>query len=370
MNILITGSEGFIGKNLVEWLKTTRQNDTILQFNKSNSLQELCQNADFVFHLAGVNRPKDDSEFITSNVQLTEQLLSYCKNGKNPPILFASSTQAELDNPYGKSKKMGENLILDYSQKTGAKSYIYRLSGIFGKWCKPNYNSVVATFCHNIANNLPIKINDEETILTLLYIDDCCENFTKILDGETESGFCYVNPQYNITLGNLAELLYSFNESRQNLETPNLSNSLIYKLYSTYCSYLNNFSYPLQNHSDERGHFSEFIKLNNMGQVSVNVTKPGYIKGNHWHHSKIEKFLTVSGSGVINFRKVGEQNITEYPVDGKNLTVVDIPPGYIHSLVNTGEDDLITIIWASEQFDKAKPDTFFEKVFTTEKETF
>ncbi|MCL1999471.1 MAG: NAD-dependent epimerase/dehydratase family protein [Turicibacter sp.] len=360
MNIVITGSGGFIGKNLISWLKNIMPTDNIICLDRNAHLAEV-ENADFVFHLAGVNRPQTELEFQEGNVDFTERLLSHCKNGKKPPILFTSSTQAALNNPYGRSKKTAEDMIFAYG-KTGSPAYVYRLPGIFGKFAKPNYNTVVATFCHNIAHNLPITINNPNTELNLAYIDDCCQSFANILKGGVEQGFCEVQPVYSVKLGKLAEIIQSFGENREKGELPDLSDGLVRKLYSTYFSYLPKFSYPLVNHSDERGSFSEFIKLNAMGQVSVNVTKPGYTKGNHWHHSKVEKFLTVSGKGVVRFRKIGDDAIQKYAVDGARLEVVDIPPGYTHSLVNTGEVDLITIIWVNEVFDRNRPDSIYEDV--------
>ena len=361
MNILITGTQGFIGKNLMQWLKQNHPDSTLMAYDKENTneLSDLCLKADFVFHLAGVNRTSNPNEFEAGNLNLTETILGYCKKGKKPPVLLTSSTQAVLDNPYGKSKQAAENAVNVYTQETGSLTYVYRLPGVFGKWCRPNYNSVVATFCHNIANDLPIQINDPVIELSLVYIDDVCSAFTETLKN---GKFCDVQPVYNITLGSLADTLHSFRQSRQNLNIINTADSLTRKLHSTYLTYLPNFTYTLLSHIDNRGSFTEFIRTPNHGQVSVNVTKPGITKGNHWHHTKTEKFLVVSGQGSIRLRKIDCITIIEHIVDDANLTVVDIPPGYTHSITNTGQTDLVTVMWADEPFDPQNPDTFFEEV--------
>lgn len=367
MNILITGASGFIGKNLRQWLLQNRPEDNLICYdvNEAGKLVEYCCLADFVFHLAGVNRPDNDAEFDRGNKELTEEVLSYCREGKKPPVLLTSSVQAEEDNPYGKSKKAAERAVAAYGQDTGAPVYIYRLRGIFGKWCRPNYNSVVATFCHNIANGMSIEIRDPDFELKLLYIDDVCRCFLGAIDGrvDMESGYCVAGPVNRITLGNLASVINSFRDGRESLRTPDMSNALVRKLHSTYLSYLPDFSYPLLTRADERGSFTEMFKSSNSGQISVSITKPGYTKGNHWHHTKTEKFLTVSGQGVIRFRKIGGAEVIEYPVSMDKLEIVDIPPGFTHSLTNTGQTDMVTIIWVDEIFDPNVPDTFFEDVF-------
>ena len=367
MKILITGSEGFVGRNLCEFFKQKRPNDMLLRYDigsEPESLPEYCREADFVFHLAGVNRPKDDSEFISGNIDLTEKVLSYCKKGKKPPVLLSSSVQAALDNPYGKSKKAGEDAVFGYAADTGSPAYVFRLPGIFGKWCRPDYNSVVATFCHNIANDLPIEVRDAAYQLKLIYIDDVCRAFLEVLDGQAnkDGGFCIAGPVHEITLGALADTLRSFKQSREDRYIPQMSDPLMRKLYSTYLSCVPEFSYPLDRISDERGFFSVFLKAPDCGQVSINVTKPGAVKGNHWHHTKTEKFLVVSGQGVIRFRDVGGEEVREYHVSGDAYTVLDIPPGCTHSIANTGTTDLVTIMWANEMFDKNAPDTFPEEV--------
>lgn len=380
MNILITGAKGFIGKNLVVELKNIRDgksnvnnltHDLVLyEFDKDSDpelLDEFCQNADFVFHLAGVNRPKEQSEFIEGNFGFTSTLLETLKKHQNScPIMLSSSIQAELDNPYGISKKKGEELFFEYSQETGAKVYVFRFPNVFGKWCRPNYNSAVATFCYNIAHELPIQINDRNVNMTLVYIDDVVKELICALQGNAfkDGQFYKVRTEHKITLGEIADLIYSFKESRKTLLVPDMSDGFIKKLYSTYLSYLpeQGFSYPLTMRSDQRGSFTEFLKSSDRGQVSVNISKPGITKGNHWHHSKNEKFLVVSGKGVIRFRKPDEENIIEYFVSGEKLKVVDIPVGYTHNIENLGTSDMVTIMWVNEIFDPENPDTFFLEV--------
>jgi len=282
------------------------------------------------------------------------------------PVVISSSTQAALDNPYGKSKKAGEDLIIAYGKKTGAKVLVYRFPNVFGKWCKPNYNSVVATFCNNIANDLPITVNDPSVVMNLVYIDDVAEELINALNGKENSvgDFYEVPVVYTITLGEIIDLIYSFKKSREERSIPDMSDEFTKKLYSTYLSYLpkNQFSYPLKMNVDNRGAFAEFIKTQDRGQVSVNISKPGITKGNHWHHSKNEKFLVVSGKGVIRFRKVISSEVIEYYVSGDKLEVVDIPTGYTHNIINLGKTDMITVIWANEIFDPDKPDTYFMEV--------
>jgi UDP-2-acetamido-2,6-beta-L-arabino-hexul-4-ose reductase len=369
MKILVTGAKGFLGKNLIAELKN-KGYINILEFTRESDpsiLENYTKECDFVFHLAGVNRPKDETEFMEGNFHLTSQLLELLKKHENKaPILLTSSIQAEKDNPYGGSKKAGEDLLFNYYYETDSKVYVYRLPNLFGKWSKPNYNSVVATFCHNIARSLDIQINNPEANLNLCYIDDVLEEFLKALKGEPtfQDNFCIVPVKHNIKLGELADLIKSFKESRTNLSIPNMEDSLTKKLYSTYLSFLpeNQFSYDLKMNCDHRGSFTEFIRTPERGQVSVNVSKPGITKGNHWHHTKNEKFLVVSGEGLIRFRKVDCDEIIEYRVSGTKLQVVDIPTGYTHSIVNVGETDLVTVMWANECFNPDKPDTYFVEV--------
>jgi dTDP-4-dehydrorhamnose 3,5-epimerase-like enzyme/histidinol phosphatase-like PHP family hydrolase len=283
--------------------------------------------------------------------------------GNKCPVMLASSIQAELDNPYGVSKKAGEELLFRYAEETGARVYVYRFPNVFGKWCRPNYNSAVATFCYNIAHDLPIQVNDPNVMMTLVYIDDVVDELISALAGNpTQEGkYCKVPIEYKITLGEIVELIYSFRESRRNLQVPDMGDAFTKKLYATYLSYLpeNNFSYPLKMNVDQRGSFTEFLKSPDRGQMSVNISKPGITKGNHWHHTKNEKFLVVHGKGVIRFRKIDEKEIHEYYVSGDKLEVVDIPVGYTHNIENLGDTDMVTIMWANEAFDLDKPDTYF-----------
>lgn len=369
MNILVTGANGFVGKNLTAELKN-RGFNKVFEFTRDSEpglLDEYTKECDFVFHLAGVNRPKEESEFMEGNAAFTSLLIEYLeKNNNHVPVLMTSSIQADKDNPYGKSKKAGEDLLFDYSNETNANIYIYRLSNLFGKWSKPNYNTVVATFCHNIARGIDIQVNNPNVMLNLCYIDDVLEEFMRALEGSPtmENGYGIVPVTHKITLGELANLIKSFKESRKNLYVSNMQDDLTRKLYSTYLSFLpeNNFSYDLTMHSDERGSFTEFIRTPDRGQVSVNVSRPGITKGNHWHHTKNEKFLVVSGEGLIRFRNIDSEEIIEYRVNGAKLEVVDIPVGYTHSIVNVGEKDLVTVMWANESFDPDNPDTYFLEV--------
>lgn len=369
--ILITGALGFIGKNLTAELKN-RGYQTIYACDKETTDEELrsfVSDCTFVFHLAGINRPKETSEFTQGNTGFSEKLIRELEEAGNTcPILMSSSIQAALDNPYGVSKKLAEDALFLHEKKTGAKVMVYRLPGVFGKWCRPNYNSVVATFCHNIAHDLPIEIHDPDRMLELVYIDDVIRAFLGAMVGceKKTDTFYHVDVTHSITLGDLAKTIRSFRELRKTLEVPDLSDPLVTKLYSTYLSYLpqDAFSYPLEMKCDERGSFTEFLRSSDRGQVSVNVAKPGITKGNHWHHSKNEKFLVVKGEACIRFRKIGEEQVITYHVSEKELTVVDIPTGYLHSITNVGSGDLVTLMWASEVFDKNRPDTYYEPVLT------
>jgi UDP-2-acetamido-2,6-beta-L-arabino-hexul-4-ose reductase len=377
MKILITGAKGFIGKNLIAELNNIKEgkakgyhlksNLTLFEYDIDTNpslLDGYCRDADFVFHLAGVNRPKEQSEFMEGNFGFTSLLLETLKkHGNNCPVMLSSSIQAELDNPYGISKKAGEDLLLEYGRETGSDVLIYRFPNVFGKWCRPNYNSAVATFCHNVAHDLPIQVNDRSVNMTLVYIDDVVKELIAALEGNpNKSGeFCKVPVEHKITLGEIVDLVYSFKESRKNLLVADLSDPFTKKLYSTYLSYLpeDQFSYPLKMNVDERGSFTEFLKSNDRGQVSVNISKPGITKGQHWHHTKNEKFLVVSGKGVIRFRKIDEEKTYEYFVSGEKLEVVDIPVGYTHNIENLGETDMVTVMWVNEVFDPERPDTYF-----------
>ena len=370
MKILVTGAKGFVGKNLVLELKNRGYNE-IFEYDidtPKELLNKYTKECEFVFHLAGVNRPKDASEFMKGNFGFTSELLDSLKeNANKAPILITSSIQAKLDNDYGKSKKAGEDLLFEYSKQNNVDVFVYRLPNLFGKWCRPNYNSVIATFCNNVANNLPIQINDENVELTLAYIDDVVDEFISCLEGKANKKdmFCYINVTHKEKLGYIANLINSFKESRNNLILPNVKEgSFEKKLYSTYLSYLdkNDFSYPLKMNIDNRGSFTELFKTLNNGQVSVNISKPGITKGNHWHHTKNEKFVVVKGKGIIRFKKVDESEIIEYNVSGEKLEVIDIPVGYTHSIENVGSEDMVTIMWANENFNPNKPDTYFLEV--------
>ncbi|KRE57656.1 polysaccharide biosynthesis C-terminal domain-containing protein [Paenibacillus sp. Soil750] len=369
MKILITGAKGFVGKNLIAELRNKGYNE-IFEFTREcdrSLLEKYTENCDFVFHLAGVNRPYDEQEFITGNIDLTSLLLRLLKKYKNKaPVLLTSSIQAEMENPYGKSKKSAEDLLISYYKETGVKVYIYRLSNVYGKWSKPNYNTVVATFCHNVTRGVEIIVNNPETLLTLCYIDDVLEEFLRAIEDNPtiDNKYCVVPVTHSIKLGELAELLRSFKESRAILNIPNMENVLIKNLYSTYLSFLpeDKFSYELKMNCDNRGSFTEFIRTPERGQVSINVSKPGVTKGNHWHHSKTEKFLVVSGEALIRFRGIHSEEIIEYTVNGDKLQVIDIPSGYTHSIVNIGESDLVTVMWVNECFNSENPDTYFLKV--------
>ncbi len=371
MKILVTGARGFIGKNLVAELYNRGYND-IYSCDVDTTEEELetyCKDCEFVFNLAGVNRPKDEKEFMNGNFGFATKLMNTLIEKKNTcPIMNASSIQAILDNPYGKSKKAGEDALREYGKKTGAKIYIYRFPNAFGKWAKPNYNSVIATFCYNMTRDIPIQINDESVNLKLVYIDDIIEELISCLEGkphQAKDGFCFVPKDYEITLGEVVKLLTSFKESRKNRMIPNVKKeSFEKKLYSTYLSYLpvNQFSYPLDMHIDERGSFTELIRTLTNGQFSVNISKPGVVKGNHWHHTKNEKFIVVSGKALFQFRKHGEEELIEYHVSSEKIEVVDIPPGYTHSIINEGGTDLVTFIWSNECYDKEVPDTIYEEV--------
>ncbi|KKB45022.1 capsular polysaccharide biosynthesis protein CapF [Bacillus thermotolerans] len=369
MKILVTGAKGFVAKNLIAELKNQNYND-IFEYSRETDpslLDKYCKEADFVFHLAGVNRPKNHSEFMEGNFGFTSLLLNTLKKYQNNcPVVLSSSIQAELDNPYGISKKAGEGLLFEYSKETGAKVLVYRLPNVFGKWCKPNYNSAVATFCHNIARDLPITVNDPSVVMSLVYIDDVIEELINALSGNenTTGDFCEVPVVHTITLGEIVGLIYSFKKSREERAIPDMSNAFTKKLYSTYLSYLpeDQFSYDLKMNVDHRGSFTEFIKTPDRGQVSVNISKPGITKGNHWHHTKNEKFLVVSGKGVIRFRKPDSEEIIEYFVSGEKLEVVDIPVGYTHNIENLGETDMVTIMWVNEIFDAEHPDTYYLEV--------
>lgn len=369
MKILVTGAKGFIGKNLIVELKNQNYTD-IYEYDidtEASLLDTYTKDCDFVFHLAGVNRPQNQEQYMEGNYSFTARLLEALQKNKNTcPVMYSSSIQAALDNPYGKSKKAGEDLLFEYGKKTGAKILVYRFPNVFGKWCKPNYNSVIATFCHNISHDLPITVNDRSTMMTLVYIDDLVEELINALKGNEirEGDFCIVPIVFKITLGEIVDLIQSFKKSRETLSVPDMKNEFVKKLYSTYLSYLpkDQFSYPLKMNIDSRGSFTEIIRTTDRGQFSVNIIKPGITKGNHWHHTKNEKFLVVSGKGVIRFRRIDSDEIIEYHVSSEKLEVVDIPTGYTHNITNTGEIDMVTFMWANEPFNPDRPDTYYLEV--------
>ena len=363
--ILITGSQGFLAKNLIARLIGLGFSNLLLvdRLTSKKSLDEYVHKAKFIFHFAGVNRPQDPKDFIVGNTNSIHELIQLIqKNKSKAPVVVSSSTQAMMNNPYGLSKKAGEDLLLNFSIKTTHPVFIYRLTNVFGKWSKPNYNSVVATFCHNISRDIPIKINDPQSKISLVYIDDVMDEMIGCLDGKvtTLDGILRVLPEYEITVGELASTIKRFKDSRQNLSLENQHNPIVKKLYATYLSFLqeNSFIYDLKMNMDLRGSFTEMFKTSQEGQISVNISKPGIIKGNHYHHTKNEKFIVVSGNGVIKFRRVNANEVISYQVSGDKLQVVDIPPGYVHNIANVGKNDLVTIMWASEIFDKQNPDTY------------
>jgi UDP-2-acetamido-2,6-beta-L-arabino-hexul-4-ose reductase len=369
MRILVTGAEGFIGKNLITGLKNQNYTD-IDQYDKDTELtlvDKYCKEADFVFHLAGVNRPNNEIEYIEGNVDFTSFLLNTLKKYNNCcPVMFSSSIKASQDSEYGKSKKAGEDVLLSYSKETGAKVLIYRFPNVFGKWSRPNYNSAVATFCYNVAHDLPLTVSNPDIIMNLVYVDDLVEELIRALKGEEsrKGDFCEVPIHHSTTLGRIAELIQTFKQGRENLSIPNMSDALTKKLYSTYLSFLpeKQLSYQLKMNVDSRGSFTELMKQAELGQLSVNITKPGIIKGNHWHSTKIEKFLVVNGTAVIRLRNINSMEVIEYYVSGEKLEVVDIPIGYTHNIENMGETDLVTVIWTNEGFNQNKPDTYYLEV--------
>ena len=383
MKILVTGARGFVGRNLVSQLRNIQDgklknhalSGTELELfeydvdTDPSLLDDYCRQADFVFNLAGVNRPKDQAEFMKGNFGFASTLLDTLKkHGNACPVMISSSTQAALDNPYGESKRAGEELMFNYARETGAKVLVYRFPNVFGKWCRPNYNSAVATFCHNIAHDLPIQVNDPNVVMHLVYIDDVVEELIGALSGREhrQGDYCEVPVVHTVTLGRIVELLYSFKESRNTLGVPDLGDAFTKKLYSTYLSYLpeDAFGYPLKMNVDARGSFTEIIRTPDRGQFSVNISKPRITKGNHWHHTKNEKFLVVSGKGVIRFRDMNDPDgkVLEYFVSGDKLEVIDIPTGYTHNIENLGDTDMVTFMWCNECFDPERPDTYFEEV--------
>lgn len=376
MKIFVTGAQGFIGRNLLAWLAHMPEVQAV-GFDRDNTPAELeagLATADCVIHLAGVNRPETVDEFRTGNVDLTARIGDVlAANGRAVPILFASSTQAELDNPYGVSKRQAEAALAAYARRSGARVVVYRLTNVFGKWCRPNYNSVVATFCHNVAHDLPITISDPHKEVAFVHVDDVIRAFWEEVArggprpaGQAAGEVVYreAGPVYPVTLGRLAELLHAFRRSRQTLVVPDFSDAFSHKLYGTFLSYLapDDFAYDLTKRSDPRGSLAEFVKSPPFGQIFVSRTHPGITRGNHFHHLKTEKFLVLEGQAIIRFRHIDSDEVIEYPVDGEMYRVVDIPPGYTHSIENIGEGTLVTLFWASEIFDPERPDTIWQEV--------
>ena len=399
MNILITGAAGFVGKNLTAALECLRDGKDrtrpglaigeIYRYDMDSPaalLEEACQKADFVFNLAGVNRPQNQEEFMQGNFGFASTLLDTLKKYKNTcPVMLSSSIQATLvgryaNGEYGKSKKAGEELFFRYGKETGAKVLVYRFPNLFGKWCRPNYNSVVATFCHNYAHDLPISVSDPAVELEMLYIDDLVQEMLDALEGKEhhcefeglttvlrEDGrYCAAPVSHKVTLGEIVSLLDSFRQQPQTLLMPEIPDgSFAKKLYSTYLSYLpkEKAIFPLKMNVDVRGSFTELLKTENCGQFSVNISGPGVTKGQHWHRSKWEFFIVVSGTGLIQQRKLGTKEVLEFPVSGENIQAVHMLPGYTHSIINLSDsEDLVTLMWANECFDPGKPDTFYEAV--------
>ena len=399
MNILVTGAKGFVGKNLVAQLRNIAEGKNksygdvvigeIFEYDIDSAAEELddyCRRADFVFNLAGVNRPQTTEEFMQGNFGFASTLLDTLKKHNNTcPVMLSSSIQATLvgryaEGEYGKSKKAGEELFFDYSATTGAKVLVYRFPNLFGKWCRPNYNSAVATFCNNIANDLPIMVNDRSTMLELLYIDDLVDEMVAALKGEEhhcefdgvntvlkmDGRYCAAPITHKVSLGEIVDLLESFRKQPETLVVPEIPyNSFAKKLYSTYLSYLpkEKVAFPLKMNIDARGSFTELLRSDKCGQVSINISKPGITKGEHWHNTKWEFFIVVSGHGLIQERRIGSDEVIEFEVSGDKIEAIHMLPGYTHNIVNLSDtEDLVTVMWANESFDSNKPDTFFEKV--------
>ena len=399
MKILITGAAGFVGKNLTEALKAIRDGkdkrypaltvDELYLYDVDSApalLDEACKHADFVFNLAGVNRPQNQDEFMAGNFGFASTLLDTLKKyGNTCPVMLASSIQATLvgryaDGEYGKSKRAGEELFFEYAERTGARVLVYRFPNLFGKWCRPNYNSAVATFCHNIAHDLPITVNDPAISLELLYIDDLVDEMVAVLLGAehhcefegvntvlTENGrYCAAPVTHRVTLGEIVELLHAFRAQPDTLTMPEIpAGSFAKKLYATYLSYLprERVAFPLKMNVDARGSFTELLRTEKCGQFSVNISKPGITKGQHWHHTKWEFFIVVSGKGLIQQRKIGSDEVLNFEVSGERIEAVHMLPGYTHNIINLSDtEDLVTVMWANECFDPCKPDTFFEVV--------
>jgi len=369
MNILVTGATGFIGQNLCVFLQEAGFDniEKITPDDNTATFIEKVESADFIYHLAGINRPKNDDEFKKGNTDLTQRIIDILvKNGRKTPILLTSSIQAELDNPYGASKAGAEQAVAAYQKKTGAAAYIYRLPNVFGKWCRPNYNSAVATFCYNTLNDLPITINNPDAALNLVYIDDVCQSFVNLLITtlQTAEVYSYVEPVYQTTVGEVVALLTEFKESRESMISARVGEGFIRALYSTYISYLapEQFAYDVTRHSDERGTFVEMLKTKDAGQFSFFTAHSGITRGGHYHHTKTEKFLVINGKASFKFRHISTGEFYELIVDGEESRIVETAPGWSHDVTNIGDNELVVMLWANEMFDRQKPDTIYHKV--------
>lgn len=382
MKVLVTGARGFVGRNLCAQLNAIKEDkdrrfpaltiDEVFAYDIDSTAEELdryCREADFVFNLAGVNRPQDPKEFMTGNFGFASTLLETLKrHGNRCPVMISSSTQAALDNPYGESKRAGEQLMRDYAAETGARVLIYRFPNLFGKWCRPNYNSAVATFCNNIANDLPITVNNPATELTLVYIDDLVDEMIAALQGREHrcDGFCRVEVEHRATLGEIVDLLNRFKAQPQTLVIPEMpAGSFAKALYATYLSYLpkEKVAFALKMNVDPRGSFTELVKSAGCGQVSVNISRPGITKGQHWHNTKWEQFIVVKGHGLIQQRKIDNDEILNFEVSGDKIEAVTMLPGYTHNIINLSDtEDLVTVMYCNEPFDPTRPDTFFDPV--------
>lgn len=363
MKIVVTGAKGFIGKNLCLMLREQGY-QSIVEIDRETTREDLAEsldNADFVYHLAGVNRPKDDTEFQVGNADLTSFITQQLTlNPNKVPLVVSSSTQAERDNPYGQSKRLAEKAVVQYGEETGAPFFIYRFPNVFGKWCRPNYNSFVATFCHNTLNDLDITIHDPHAPVTLVYIDDVCTSLIALLANTDKCGFKSVSPEYQTTVGEVANLLKAFKHSRDSLVTENVGTGLARGLYSTYLSYMTpeQFSYEIPSYGDERGVFSEMLKTKQAGQFSFFTAHPGITRGGHYHHSKNEKFLVLKGTALFKFEHIGTGERYELQTDGSTPQIVETVPGWSHDITNIGVDEMVVMLWANEIFDREAPDTF------------
>ncbi|WP_242392097.1 polysaccharide biosynthesis C-terminal domain-containing protein [Anaeromyxobacter oryzisoli] len=376
MNVLVTGAAGFLGKNLVAALGA-RKDVELVEVDvgtPAGVLDAALDKADVVFHLAGVNRPEKVEEFATGNAGLTEELCAALeRKGRRPKLVLSSSIQAERDNPYGQSKRAAELVLQRFGDRTGAEAVVYRLKNLFGKWCRPNYNSVTATFCHNLAHDLPIRISDPAAVVDLTYVDDVVQAFLGELDPPPRPGFRFAEPlaSHEVSLGELAETISGFRAHRKTLRLPDYSSPFVRALYATYLSYVEpgEHGYQLDIKADARGSLAEFIKSPHFGQIFISRTKPGITRGNHYHHTKTEKFLVVQGEGLIRLRQINGTDVVEFPVRGEDYRVVDIPPGYTHSIENVGAGEMVTLFWSSEVFDPARADTIFDPVLPPARES-